>query len=151
MVTLIGVLAAVLTTSCWAPQLRRTLRRGTASDFAWPYLALLLVGVAGWCAYGLLRGDLVIVVSNSLVFGFVLVVITVKLRSRRYTFEQVEFVVRGGEDPVTALESLAEIGPRLAADLRKVGIEDATSLRRLGTEEANRLVIDALRDFMGAK
>src|ERR1039458_3338074 len=126
--------AAVLTTSCWVPQLQRTLRRGTASDFAWPYVALLSVGLGGWFVYGILRDDLVIVVSNALVLGSVLVVISVKLRSRRLTFDHVELAVPAGTDPVAALESLVEIGPRLAADLRKVGIADAPSLRTVGCE-----------------
>lgn len=57
MIALIGVLSAVLTSSCWTPQLQRTLRQGTASDFAWPYLVTLVVGDGSWTACGLLRGD----------------------------------------------------------------------------------------------
>lgn len=143
MVTLTGALAAALTTACWIPQLRRTMRRGTASDFAWPYLALLGIGVAGWCAYGALRHDLVILISNSLVLVAVSGMAAVKLRSRQLTVGDVEFVVRGGKDAVSALESLVEIGPRLAADLRKVGIEDLASLRATGTDEANRRLMES--------
>jgi MtN3 and saliva related transmembrane protein len=138
-----GVFAAVLTTSCWVPQLRRTLRRGTASDFAWPYLALLSLGLAGWFVYGILRADPVIVFSNALVLGSVLIVISVKLRSRRLTFNEVELAVPAGTDPVAALESLVNIGPQLAADLRRVGITDAPSLRTVGIEEANRRLVES--------
>jgi MtN3 and saliva related transmembrane protein len=99
MMLAMGVFAAVLTTSCWVPQLRRTVRRGTASDFAWPYLALLSVGLAGWFVYGILRDDMVIVVSNALVLGSVLVVISVKLRSRGLTFDYVELARAGWDRP----------------------------------------------------
>jgi hypothetical protein len=123
--------------------LRRTLRRGTASDFAWPFLPLLSVGLAGWFANGTLRHDLVIVISNGLVLGSVLVVISVKLRSRPLTFDQVELAVPAGADPVAALESLVDIGPRLAADVRKIGIADAPALRTVGIEEANRRLVES--------
>jgi len=39
---------------------------------------------------------------------------------------------------MATLESLPNIGPRLASDLREVGIPDAETLRRLGADEANR-------------
>ena len=39
---------------------------------------------------------------------------------------------------MTMLESLPNIGPRLAADLREVGIPDAETLRDVGADEANR-------------
>jgi TfoX C-terminal domain. len=48
---------------------------------------------------------------------------------------------------VTNLESLVNIGPALAADLRAVGIPDAETLRRVGAAEAVRRLADAgLRD-----
>lgn len=114
---------------------------GHGLRFAWPYLALLSVGLAGW--FGILRDDLILVISNTLVLGSVLVVISVKPRSRRLTFDHVELAVPAGTDPVTALEALVEIGPRLAADLRKVGITDAPSLRTVGIEETNRRLVES--------
>ncbi len=44
---------------------------------------------------------------------------------------------------VTKLESLPNIGPRLAADLCEVGIPDAETLRKVGADEANRRLGDA--------
>lgn len=143
MTTAVGVLAAVLTTAAWFPQMRRTFGRGTAADFAWPYLALLSLGNGAWCAYGALRRDLVIVVPNAVVLCSVLSVAFVKLRSRRLTFDQLELVVPAGGDTVSALESLVSIGPRLAADLRAVGIGDLATLRSVGTEEANRRLVES--------
>lgn len=141
MTTAVGVLAAVLTTAAWFPQMRRTFGRGTATDFAWPYLGLLAVGNGAWFAYGVLRRDLIIMVPNAVVLGSVLAVSFVKLRSRRLTFDQLELVVPAGGDTLSALESLVSIGPRLAADLRAVGIGDLATLRSVGTEEANRRLV----------
>jgi hypothetical protein len=45
MVVVVGVISAALTTLSWEPQLRRTLRRGTATDFAWTYLLMLGAGL----------------------------------------------------------------------------------------------------------
>jgi len=143
MADLVGVLAAVLTTSCWVPQLYRTLRRGTASDFSWSYLVIYGLGLLAWLLYGLARRDDVLVVSNAVVFVSVAVLSAVKLRSRLYRFAHVELVVPGGTDAATALRSLRELGPKLAADLEAVGIRDPESLREAGVEDANRRLVDA--------
>jgi MtN3 and saliva related transmembrane protein len=83
MVTLIGSLAAVLTTACWLPQVLKTIRKRTADDFAWPYLAMLLTGVAAWTAYGVMRHDAPIYLCNSITGLLVLVVALVKVRAGR--------------------------------------------------------------------
>ena len=124
-----GVLAATLTTLAWMPQVRRTLRRGTAADFAWWYLALYGTGLGFWFVYGLLRPDAVIVVSNAVVLASVAILVVVKLRSRLFRFRHFELVLPAGTDPATALETLEQLGPRLAHDLRAVGISDPDALR----------------------
>lgn len=83
MVTVIGSLAAVLTTACWLPQVRKTLRLGTAHDFAWPYLGMLIVGVVAWTTYGVLRKDPPIYLCNSITGLLVVAVVAVKVRSLR--------------------------------------------------------------------
>ncbi len=89
MITLLGSLAAVLTTACWLPQVVRTVRLGEAHDFAWPYLAMLLAGVATWAAYGALRSDPPIYLCNSITGLLVLLIIGVKLRSERVASQEV--------------------------------------------------------------
>jgi len=52
----------------------------------------------------------------------------------------------------TPLEGLVNIGPRLAADLRAVGIEDVETLREVGADEsAARLEPAGLHDCTHAK
>jgi DNA transformation protein len=51
-----------------------------------------------------------------------------------------------------ALEDLINIGPKLAADLRAVGIPDEAALRSLGAAEAAQRLEDAgLRDCTNAR
>jgi TfoX-like protein len=53
---------------------------------------------------------------------------------------------------MTDLETLVNIGPRLAADLRTVGVPDAETLRAVGADEAaQRLAGAGLRDCAHAR
>jgi DNA transformation protein len=52
----------------------------------------------------------------------------------------------------TDLTTLVNIGPKLAADLRAVGIPDAETLREVGVDEASRRLEEAgLRDCTHAR
>lgn len=92
MVTFIGSLAAILTTACWLPQVLKTLRLGTAHDFAWPYLGMLVTGLVAWTAYGLLRHDAPIYLCNIITGFLVVVVLVVKVRSSRRRAHEAEQV-----------------------------------------------------------
>jgi MtN3 and saliva related transmembrane protein len=82
-VTLIGSLAATLTTACWLPQMVKTLRLGTADDFAWPYLGMLMVGLLTWVVYGFYRNDAPLYICNIITALLVMVVVVIKVRSER--------------------------------------------------------------------
>lgn len=62
--TALGLIAGLLTTVCWVPQLVRSLRTRSTGDLSWGYLLVLTAGVALWMVYGMLRLDLAILVSN---------------------------------------------------------------------------------------
>ena len=76
----IGFGAALGTTGAWFPQVRRTITTRSARDFSWGYLALLLMGVSLWTLYGVLRGDPVVIVGNSVTLLLVTSVGLVKAR-----------------------------------------------------------------------
>lgn len=61
----IGVLAAVLTTASYFPQLRKSWRTRSAGDLSLLMFSTLSAGVLLWVIYGLLRGDLVIILANA--------------------------------------------------------------------------------------
>jgi MtN3 and saliva related transmembrane protein len=82
-VTLIGSLAAVLTTACWVPQVVKLSRLGDADEFAWPYLAMLMAGLTSWLVYGLFRRDLPLILCNAITGVLVVFVVVVKVRGVR--------------------------------------------------------------------
>ncbi|MCB1786740.1 MAG: SemiSWEET transporter [Chromatiaceae bacterium] len=76
----IGLLAAVLTTVSFVPQVVRVMRtRDTRAISLLMYL-LFATGVALWCLYGLLLGLWPVVFANAITLALALVVIAFKLR-----------------------------------------------------------------------
>ena len=137
MVTIIGSVAAVLTAACWLPQLFKTLRKGTAEDFAWPYLTMLTVGVFAWFVYGVLKSDPPIYLCNGFTGACVVIVALVKFRTRHVMIDGYEVAVSPSGHGEVALESLDGLGPALAADLKAVGINDSAALLAVGVDEAS--------------
>ena len=79
-VTAVGVLAAVITTASWMPQVIRTWRRRSARDFSWVYLALFATGTTLWLVYGILRRDAAVIGANGVTVLLVLGIAWIKGR-----------------------------------------------------------------------
>jgi MtN3 and saliva related transmembrane protein len=79
----VGFGAAFGTTAAWLPQVGRTWNTRSARDFSWGYLALFMMGVFLWTMYGLLRGDLVVMVANGVTLLLVMSVGFVKAREQQ--------------------------------------------------------------------
>jgi MtN3 and saliva related transmembrane protein len=77
--TVMGMLAGVLTTACWLPQLAKSWRTRSTSDFSWLYLIVLTVGVSMWAVYGILRADPAVIVANIVTVCFLLFLVVIKL------------------------------------------------------------------------
>lgn len=60
----IGVVAAILTSLSYIPQVRKAWPRGSTKDLSLHMLAVLTGGLLLWVVYGVLKGDLVIVMAN---------------------------------------------------------------------------------------
>ena len=60
----IGVAAAILTSLSYIPQVRKAWPRGSTKDLSLHMLVVLTSGLLLWVVYGLLKGDLVIVMAN---------------------------------------------------------------------------------------
>jgi MtN3 and saliva related transmembrane protein len=86
-IALLGFAAGALTTTAWLPQLHRTWRSRSAADISWPYLVVTGSGIAAWVAYGLLDGDLALLVANvvtlALIAGLVVLKLSVERPGRR--------------------------------------------------------------------
>jgi MtN3 and saliva related transmembrane protein len=60
----IGVLAAILTSLSYIPQVQKAWPRGSTKDLSLHMLAVLTGGLLLWIVYGLAKGDWVIVTAN---------------------------------------------------------------------------------------
>ncbi len=82
-VTLLGLVAAALTTAAYVPQVVKTWRSGSSADLSLGTYALLLAGLVAWLAYGVLVRDVPIILANVVTIGLVGSVLVHVLRSRR--------------------------------------------------------------------
>jgi MtN3 and saliva related transmembrane protein len=63
-VTLVGYLAAVLTTAAFVPQALRAWRTRSTSDISLSMFVMLNVGITLWLLYGLLTEDAPLIAAN---------------------------------------------------------------------------------------
>ncbi|WP_437624800.1 SemiSWEET transporter [Sorangium sp. So ce1151] len=79
-VTALGLVAASLTTISFLPQVLRTLRTRDTSSISVGMYATLVTGVGLWLIYGLLTGDVPIIIANAITFVLSGMVFILKLR-----------------------------------------------------------------------
>ena len=82
-VTVLGLVAATLTTAAYVPQVLKTWRSGSSADLSLGTFGMLTAGIAAWLAYGVLIRDVPIIAANVVTLGLVLSVLIHVLRSRR--------------------------------------------------------------------
>lgn len=78
--TVIGLLAATLTTVAYVPQVLRAWRTRSTHDISLPMFMLMSAGIALWLAYGVLINDLPLIAANLVTLILVLSVLYFKLR-----------------------------------------------------------------------
>ena len=76
--TILGLLAGAFTTASFLPQVVRTFRTESAADISWGWLLLFGGGVAGWLAYGLIKPDLAVAVTNAVTLLLVAALVALK-------------------------------------------------------------------------
>jgi MtN3 and saliva related transmembrane protein len=79
-VTAIGILAGLLTTGCWLPQVVHTWTHGRSDQLSALYLVSFASGVSCWLAYGLSTGDLPLVLANAVSLVLVMSLVLLKVR-----------------------------------------------------------------------
>lgn len=84
-ITLLGLLAATLTTVAFLPQVIKNWKTRSAGDLSFGTFGLFTAGLVLWLSYGLLIGNLPIIVSNTvtLLLNAVNLVQMVKYRKRQ--------------------------------------------------------------------
>lgn len=63
--TLVGFAAAFCTTVSYIPQVKKCWQTGSTGDLSLKMLLILATGIGLWVIYGVLKGDPVIIIANS--------------------------------------------------------------------------------------
>ena len=77
----LGLVATALTTSSFVPQVWRTWQTRDVSGISLPTYLILTIGLALWLLYGLMKGDLPLIVANG-----VMVLLTASITVMKLTF-----------------------------------------------------------------
>lgn len=83
LITIVGLLAAALTSLSYIPQVKKAWPAGSTDDLSSKTLAVLATGLALWIGYGILKIDYVIIVANAIGFVLVATLIWFKIRDIR--------------------------------------------------------------------
>lgn len=84
LVTVIGIVASIGTAMSMVPQLTKLIKEKKADGISVFMLLVLFIGVGCWVAYGILKKDWIIIISNSFSFiiNIVLTVLTLKWKAK---------------------------------------------------------------------
>ncbi|MBK8395302.1 MAG: SemiSWEET transporter [Leptospiraceae bacterium] len=80
--SLIGYLAATLTTISFLPQVIRVVLTKKTEDISRNMYILLNIGICLWLTYGIMKMDLPIILANGITFVFSFTILIFKLRER---------------------------------------------------------------------
>ena len=80
--TVIGLAAAVCTTTANLPQLKKAWTSGQTDDLSLKTLLLLELGLSLWVVYGFFQNDVVIILANGVSLVILSVILYLKLIQR---------------------------------------------------------------------
>ncbi|MEY4977921.1 MAG: hypothetical protein RLZZ352_191 [Pseudomonadota bacterium] len=78
-IELFGLAATCMTTSSFVPQVWRTWKTRDVSGISLPTFLILTVGLAMWLAYGIMIGDLPLIVANAAMVVLTSAIVVMKL------------------------------------------------------------------------
>jgi len=79
-ITLLGYIAGFFSTLSFLPQVMKSVRCRSTRDLSWVMLLMMIAGSVLWLSYGLLVGQIPIVITNGLLFLLISALIAVKVR-----------------------------------------------------------------------
>jgi MtN3 and saliva related transmembrane protein len=82
MLTLIGFLAATLTTVSFVPQVIKIWKTNDTEAISLEMFLLFSLGVIVWLIYGILRNDIVIILANVITLSMSLYILSKKIFSK---------------------------------------------------------------------
>ncbi len=77
---IIGLIAAILTTAAFVPQVYKTWKSKSVDDISMTMYSVLFIGVVLWLLYGISLNSLPIILANSITGILVLMVIIFKFK-----------------------------------------------------------------------
>ena len=83
LVELLGMIAALLTTIAFVPQVLRIYLTKSANDVSYLMFSIFSTGVLLWLVYGLLIGSAALIAANVVTLALCLTVIVLKVRYQR--------------------------------------------------------------------
>lgn len=78
-ITLLGLIAATLTTISFLPQAWKILKSKNTRDISLPMYILFTTGLALWFLYGVLTHDLPVIISNAITVVLAATILTMKI------------------------------------------------------------------------
>lgn len=75
MITLLGLVAATLTTASFLPQAMKTIKTRHTKDLSLGMYVLLTTGASLWLIYGILIKDLPIILANGITLIFIITIL----------------------------------------------------------------------------
>lgn len=79
----IGIIAGLLTTCAFFPQVVKTLRSRSTGDLSWAWLVMMTTGVFMWLIYGYFAGSPSVFTANVITFFSLLALLWVKVSGGR--------------------------------------------------------------------
>ncbi len=78
--TVLGLAAAFCTTAAFAPQALKAWRSRSTADISLSMFLLMVTGIVLWLAYGVLIGDLPLILANGVTLCLAGTILALKLR-----------------------------------------------------------------------
>ncbi|MDI6806592.1 MAG: SemiSWEET transporter [Candidatus Aenigmarchaeota archaeon] len=80
LITVVGLIAAICTTTSFLPQVIQSWRTRSTKDISLPMYAVLVVGVFLWLVYGVLINKLPIILANGITLALALSILFIKIK-----------------------------------------------------------------------
>ena len=86
--TTLGLVAGVLTTLAYLPQLIKTWQSKSADDLSWSMLIILCIGIILWLIYGFSVHDIPLIAANIVTLLIASVILVLKIKYNSGTDEE---------------------------------------------------------------
>ncbi|MFS4454683.1 SemiSWEET family sugar transporter [Maribacter sp. 2304DJ31-5] len=79
-IEILGLVAAVLTTSSFVPQMYKTWKEKSTKDISMSMYSVMFIGVVLWLTYGILIDSLPVILANIITALLIFTMLVMKLR-----------------------------------------------------------------------